>query len=248
MVIRPGKSGICAAVVVAAAALLPLRAAAQAPAGLPLEQVLDGMALHDRTQAAELKHYEAVRHYQVAYKGFSTSVVAQMDVDVKFEAATGKSFHIRSESGSKVLCDRVLKKAIESEADASHDREATAMTSANYKFQLLGSESLNGRPSYILNVEPLKASKFLFKGKIWVDAEDFAVAKIEASPAKNPSFWISRTLIDSTNAKTGNFWLPKQNRSETKVRLGGRAVLTIDYGAYVIEPKLQMRDAGNESP
>ena len=63
---------------------------------------------------------------------------------------------------------------------------------------------------------------------------DFAVAKIEAEPAKNPSFWISRTLIRYTSAKTGNFWLPQRSRSETRVRIGGTAVLTIDYGAYQI--------------
>jgi hypothetical protein len=85
-------------------------------------------------------------------------------------------------------------------------------------------------------VEPIVASKFLYRGKIWVDARDFAVAKIEAEPAKNPSMWISRTEIAFTSAKTGDFWLPEQNRSETKVRIGGSAVLTIDYGSYQVDP------------
>ena len=67
-----------------------------------------------------------------------------------------------------------------------------------------------------------------------MDAADFALAKVEAEPAKNPSFWISRTRIQFTNAKRGDFWLPEKNRSETKVRIGGTAVLTIDYGVYQI--------------
>ena len=29
-------------------------------------------------------------------------------------------------------------------------------------------------------------------------------------------------------------WLPHQNRSESKIRVGGTAVLTIDYGVYPI--------------
>jgi hypothetical protein len=53
-----------------------------------------------------------------------------------------------------------------------------------------------------------------------------------AEPAKNPSFWISRTLIHQTYEKLGDFWLPKQNRSESKVRIGGTAIFTIDYGVY----------------
>ena len=123
---------------------------------------------------------------------------------------------------------------MDSEIEASKDGGATALTPANYRFQLLGSESVNGRPAYILSVEPLTESKFLYRGKVWVDATDFAVAKIEASPAKNPSFWISRTLIQYTYAKTGNFWLPQRSRSESKIRIGGTAVLTIDYGTYQI--------------
>jgi len=121
-----------------------------------------------------------------------------------------------------------------SEIEASKDSGATALTPAKYRFQLQGSESLDGRPAYILSVEPLKESKFLYRGKIWVDARDFAVAKIEASPAKSPSFLISRTMVGWTYAKTGNYWLQQRSRSEAKIRIGGTAVLTIDYGAYQI--------------
>jgi len=157
-----------------------------------------------------------------------------MEVQVDFDAASGKSFRILSQSGSKILGEKVLKRAMDSEKEASDDRGATALTPANYRFQLLGTESLGGRPAYILSVKPLKESKFLYRGKVWVDATDFAVAKIEAAPTKNPSFWISRTLIRYTSAKMGEFWLPQRSVSESKIRIGGTAVLTIDYGAYQI--------------
>ncbi len=157
-----------------------------------------------------------------------------MEVEVDFDATSGKSFRILSQSGSKILGEKVLKRAMDSEKEASEDTGKTALTPANYRFQLQGRESMDGRPAYVLSVDPLKESKFLYRGKIWVDATDFAVAKVEAAPAKNPSFWISRTLIRYTNAKTGDFWLPQRSRSETKVRIGGIAVLTIDYGAYEI--------------
>ncbi len=188
---------------------------------------------HDQIQREELKHYSAVRQYHVEYRGLA-NLDAQMVVEVDFDAASGKSFRILSQSGSKILGEKVLKRAIDSEKEASEDRGANALTPANYRFQLQGSDSLDGRPAYILSVEPLSESKFLYRGKIWVDATDFAVAKIEAAPAKNPSFWISRTLIRSTSEKTGNFWLPQRSVSESKIRIGGTAVLTIDYGAYRI--------------
>ena len=159
-----------------------------------------------------------------------------MLVEFDYDAASGKSFRIVSQSGSGILSEKILKRAMDSEIEASKDNGASALTPANYRFQFEGSESLNGRPAYILSVEPLTGSKFLYRGKIWVDATDFAVAKIEAAPAKNPSFLISRTLIRWTYAKTGNYWMPQQSHSESKVRIGGTAVLTIDYGAYQINP------------
>jgi hypothetical protein len=80
-------------------------------------------------------------------------------------------------------------------------------------------------------------SKFLYRGRLWVDGVDFAVARMEVQPGRNPSFWISRTVIHHVNTDMGGFWLPQHNRSETKVRIGGTAVMTIDYGTYRIVPR-----------
>jgi hypothetical protein len=193
------------------------------------------MEHHNQIQREALKHYRAVRQYDVEYRGITT-IAARMLVEFDYDAASGKSFRIVSQSGSGILSEKILKRAMDSEIEASKDNGASALTPANYRFQFEGSESLNGRPAYILSVEPLTGSKFLYRGKIWVDATDFAVAKIEAAPAKNPSFLISRTLIRWTYAKTGNYWMPQQSHSESKVRIGGTAVLTIDYGAYQINP------------
>ncbi len=215
------------------AALWPAYANTTTPASLRLTQILASMEHHNQIQREGLKNYRAVRHYHVEYQGIRT-IEASMVAEFDFDATSGKSFRVVSQSGSKILGEKILKRAMDSEIEASKDRGATGLTPANYRFQLQGSESLDGRPAYILSVEPLKESKFLYRGKIWVDATDFAVAKIEAAPAKNPSFWISRTLIRYSSAKTGNFWLPQRSLSESKIRIGGTAVLNIDYGAYQI--------------
>ena len=237
--------GFFYAIVLVAAALPPAASQSPAPPGLSLPQILDKMERHNQHQAQRLKRYKAVRHYEAEYRGYGSNIMGKMEVEVTFDASSGKSFQILSQSGSKLLCDKVLKKAVDSEKEASKNPAVTALTPANYKFELIGSEILNGRQSYILKVDPLKKSKFLYQGQIWVDATDFAVAKIEAAPAKNPSFWISTTLIRYSNAKTGDFWLPHQTHSETKVRIGGSAVLTIDYGTYKIDTDTRQGIATN---
>ena len=83
-------------------------------------------------------------------------------------------------------------------------------------------------------VEPKVPTKLLDRGRIWVNARDFAVCRIEAQPAKNPSIWIKRTDIHHSYLKVGDFWLPKENTSISIVRLGGRATLTIEYQNYEI--------------
>jgi hypothetical protein len=157
-----------------------------------------------------------------------------MVVVADYDAASGKSFQIVSQSGSNFLNEKVLKRAVDSEKEASRNKSSTALTPANYRFNLVGSETLGSGPTYILNVEPLQPSKFLYRGKIWVDATDFAVVKMDTQPARNPSFWISKTRIQSTSIKTDDFWFQQKLHSETRVRVGGVAVLTIDYGNYEV--------------
>jgi hypothetical protein len=195
------------------------------------------MQRHNLDQSNQLKHYDSLRHYQVEYQGFPANAAANMDVEVEYDASSGKSFRIVSESGPKFLLDKVLKRAVDSEKEASHEKELTALSEANYRFHLAGTENVSGRPAYILDVDPLKATKFLYRGRIWVDATDFAVVKMETEPAKNPSIFIARTAIHYTSAMTENLWLPQRMRSETKVRIGGTAVFTIDYGTYHVGPK-----------
>jgi hypothetical protein len=215
-----------------------------APMALTSAQIVERMVQHNRAQTGELRQYKALRHYAVEYRGFATTIDAKMDVEVSYDAATGKSLQIISQSGSHLLCEKVLKRALDSEKEAMQNKESTALSETNYRFHLAGNDNVAGRPAYILDVEPVTASKFLFRGKVWVDAADFAVVKMETEPAKSPSFWIARTLIHYTGAKTGGFWLPQLVRSETKVRIGGTAVLTIDYGSYTVVPMPALAVAG----
>lgn len=208
-------------------------------------QIVDEMLRHNQARAEGLKHYQSVRHYEVEYKGYAVRIGAKLVVEADYDAASGKSFHIISQSGNGLLIDKVLKRLLESEKDAEQTKSATALTPANYNFKVTGIENVAGRPAYVLEVEPLVDNKYLYRGKIWVDAADFAVARIAAEPAKNPSFWISGTAINHQYVRTDGFWLPAENRSESKVRVGGTAVLTIDYGTYQVVPESPVAGGGS---
>jgi len=89
-----------------------------------------------------------------------------------------------------------------------------------------------------MRVEPLRKAKFLYRGTIWIDSQDFAVTRIEAEPAKNPSFWTIRSQIHHQYQKIGEFYLPALNQTVTDVRLGGKAILTIRYLDYKLPQQL----------
>ncbi len=212
---------------------------------LSTDQIVQKLADGEKKRAGDLKGYTEQRTYSVSYRGFPANMAATLVVEATYAAPADKQFRILSQTGSKMLADHVLKKLLDAERESAADPRQTAPTAANYRFTLVGQQLVNSRPCYMLQVEPKSSSHLLYRGTIWVDADDFAVVKIEAQPARNPSIWIRDTKIHHVNARTGEFWLPEHNESDTDVRFGGRATLTIDYGPYKMdsgEPHSQQAD------
>ena len=203
-----------------------------APA-ITVDEVVHQLVERNQDRASRLRSYTSQRHYHVEYKGFPHSADANMDVETTY-SAPAKSFRVISESGSHVLVNHVLKKLLKAEQDAAAEQRRNALTPENYNFALLETTTEDDRTLFVLQVTPKAASKFLYRGKIWVDARDYAVVRVEAEPAESPSFWIRNTQIRHLYTKVGAFWLPKQNTTVTKVRLGGTATLTIDFEKYAL--------------
>ena len=103
-----------------------------------------------------------------------------MVVAITYHAPGTKEFTIESATGSKLIIEKVFKKALQSEKEAleTENQERTALNNDNYIFRMVGYEALSGNARYVLAVEPRTNSKFLYRGTIWVDAADFAVTRI----------------------------------------------------------------------
>lgn len=205
----------------------------QALPALSSEQVVQHLMEKNGERAAALQHYVGKRSYRLEYHGFPASAEATMEVEVNYDAPATKHFTIVSSTGSKLIQTRVFHRLLESEEQAgdASNRQHTELGPENYTFSLAGTEGTN----YVLNVEPKVESKFLYRGKIWVDAHDFAVTRIEAQPARNPSFWTTKSVIHHTYQRVDNgFYLPRENKTITSVRLGGTATLTIEYQSYQV--------------
>jgi hypothetical protein len=159
---------------------------------------------------------------------------AEMLVSVKCDPDGTKHFEVVSEDGWKSANKRVVRQMLESEAEISQPqiRPTTTLTPENYRFQMLGNNSVDARPIYVIQVVPKREDKYLFEGQIWVDAEDFAVVRVEGKPAKNPSFWTHSVHFVQQYHKCGTFWFPLSTESVTDARIFGKTEVTISYFDY----------------
>ncbi len=220
----------------------PATSVAAFHAPLTAEDVVRNLVEMNRHRAEALHSYQGSRTYRVEYRGFPGSRSAEMAVNVKYRSPRSKDFIVESATGSSLIIDRVFKKLLEAESEAlgEENQRRSALTEENYRFTLIGYERGLSGAKYVLGVEPLTKDKFLYRGRIWVDAQDFAVVRMEVQPAKNPSFWTKSTEIEQVYSKIGDFWLPASNRSVTSIRLGGHAELTIIYKDYKITGQSQV--------
>jgi hypothetical protein len=220
------------------------------PAPLTAEEVAHNLSQMNLNRVQALHAYQGTRIYRAKYHGFPGDRSAEMIVKVKYLPPGKKEFVIESESGSKLIIDRVFKKLLDAEEEqqGSKIQHRSALTDDNYRFTLVGHENGISDGRYVLDVEPKRIDKFLYHGRIWVNARDFAVVRLEAEPSKNPSFWTKKADIEQLYTKVSDFWLPAYNHSVTAIRLGGRADLTIEYKGYVITDASQVKSLAAPRP
>jgi hypothetical protein len=203
---------------------------------LPPDQVIRKLVEMNSRRARALLAYEGTRKYSLQYHGFWGSRSAEMVVKLRYRSPGTKEFTIISQSGSRWIVDKIFKGLLQSEKEGAMPESARRMAvePANYQFTFSEYDSRLGDPAYVFSIRPRSTYKYLYRGQIWVDAKDFAVARIKGEPARSPSFWMKNATMEHIYSKIGGFWLPSYDHSMSQVRLGGYADLTIEYSDYKI--------------
>jgi len=225
-------------VLILASLMINLPAVSQqsgAAAPMSADQVMERVVQMNDLRAKMLDSYSSVRTYHLECHCLSHKS-ADMAVRMNYLAPDRKEFSILSESGSGAVRDRVFRRllAAEEESVRQENQQQSAITPENYTFRISEYEKTDSSEVYVLGAQPRSTNKFLFRGHIWVDANDFAIMRVEGEPAINPSWWTKKTDFKRNYEKIGAFWLPVSNKSVTKVRAFGTAILTIEYRDYQI--------------
>lgn len=209
-------------------------------AALPsVDEVVAKMVQRDQEQRSAFRGYTSLRQY--ALENTKLHKQAYMIVQMTQCKDGSKAFKVVTSSGWSGARKHVFPKLLEAEAEASRpgNPDDSRVTPENYTFSMLRAGEVDGRKAYALDVVPKKQTKYLIRGTIWVDAEDFAIVRMEGQPAKNPSFWIKSVQFAHRYEKHGPFWLAASDSSLSDARVFGPTALRIDYFDYVFNEPAQ---------
>jgi hypothetical protein len=201
------------------------------------DAIVSKMMEADAQRQCAMSGYTAVRRYSASNHNRHAEMVVQVLADEK----GAKQFTVTSEQGSGAIRKHVFIKMLSEEAEASKygSRGSTRLIPANYQFVLRGKDMLETGPAYVFDVTPKTLNKYLIEGKIWIDANDYSIVRVEGQPARSPSFWVRSVHFTHTYQKVGQFWLASSTHSVSDIKIFGTSELTIENSSY----KLRVPDA-----
>ena len=137
-------------------------------------------------------------------------------------------------AGDSFVKTNIITKLLQSEVEHVQKGEGaqTAITADNYKFNLKGTDALDGRTYYSYQAKPRQKRPGLFKGFILVDAASGRLRRAEGAMVKSPSLFVKKIEFVQDYADYGPFSLPVHVHSVAKTRLVGRAVVEIYHTGY----------------
>ena len=202
--------------------------------GVTESQVLAELAAHNEERKAALHDYAVLRTYQVI--DLRGKVHAEEIGRMEFFSPDKKTFTVTSESGSGLVRHMALNPLINSEIEAAAGKEHhdSAISTDNYSLNLLGEQQLGPYRCFVAEAVPKRKAKYLFEGRVWIDANDYSVVRIEGHPATKLSFWIQRADFVRQYQKVDRFWLPEKDQTLVQVRLYGKKILKIEHRNYVL--------------
>ena len=210
-------------------------------AELPLvEQIVARMVAQGQWQKLALLEYRAMRRFQASNTRFK--VESTLEVMTTFRQPDTLESWVLKQEGSNLIRQRVFDKILEEEKEnqLKKERIQNDVLPANYHFEFAGNEDYKGRKSYQLSIVPKRKSKYLLRGSIWIDAEDFAISRIHGSPSKRVSFWTLRTEVDRQYERVGKFWLTKSIDSASDIFLAGHSTLSISSSYQKVQASMEI--------
>ena len=217
--------------------LAPGQTAVQQPPDIGT--VVRGVDASVKSRIDRLAGYTATEHYAVFRGKDDTHPTAEMLVKTTYTRQSGKNFEILSQTGSALLRNEVLRTLLDNEKRMSQpgNVETALIDSANYEMKLEADprQRLNDRDCLVLDITPRRNSEYLFKGRLWVDAKDFAIVQLQGTASKSAFFLASAAQVTRQYDELDSLPMASHAQAVSGSALLGRTTVKVDYTNYQLE-------------
>lgn len=192
-------------------------------------------------QANALASYSAVTVVHAELP--DTSQQGEFELQRKFEAPHTLQFTPVHYTGDGFVKNNVITRLLQTEVDhvQKDDPALTAISLVNYKFNYRGLSRVNERTVHVYQVKPHKKRPGLFKGRVYLDAHNGSLVRVEGSVVKSPSFFVKHIDFWQDYIDVQSFTLPIRIHSEAKARIVGRTIVDIVHRDYQAVPAMAAR-------
>jgi hypothetical protein len=186
-----------------------------------VENIVERMSATLQEHRAQVHPFTVKRGYLLRDK--QDQEKAQVVANITVLPPDHKQYEIESSSGG--IGEKILRDVLSKETEPQKDEHRKELSTANYDFQLLGEDTLNGRRCYLLGLNPRREEKDLLRGRLWVDVETYNIHRIEGSPVKNPSWWIRDLQVLMNFGEVDGMWMRTFTQAAANIRFKGRYVM-----------------------
>ena len=213
---------------------------AQLPLMAP-ELALAAYQNHAAQQAVALGSYSAVTVVRAELP--DSAQQGEFELQRKFEAPHTLQFTPVHYTGDGFVKNNVITRLLQTEVDhvQKDDPSQTAINLANYKFSYRGLSRVNDRAVHVYQVKPHKKRPGLFKGRVYLDAHNGSLVRVEGSVVKSPSFFVKHIDFWQDYTDVQSFTLPVHIHSVAKARIVGRTIVDIVHRDYQAVPAITAR-------
>jgi hypothetical protein len=192
-------------------------------------------------QAVDLAAYAAVMTVRAELP--DSSQQGEYQLERKFEAPHTLQFKAVHYSGDGFVKNNIITRLLQTEVDhvQKDDPTQTAITADNYKFTYRGLSRINDRTVHVYQVKPHKKRPGLFKGRVYLDAHNGSLVRVEGSVVKSPSFFVKHIDFWQDYTEVQSFTLPSHIHSVAKARIVGRTIVDIVHRDYQTVPSFTAR-------
>ncbi len=178
--------------------------------------------------------YTVTEAYRVFRGADKTHPAALMTVKTSYRKESGTSFVIVSHDGSELVWKEVLGRLLDRERRLSQpaNRAQAVVTPAHDRRTVKGNETVDGRACRVVAIEPKKSSPYLFRGTIWVDAQDGSIVKLEGVASKAASVLAGATQVSRHYSNMNGLPMATRAAALAGSWLLGQTTINIDYSGY----------------